>query len=109
MVVTKLGEFGVRLDIVEGADLPQNLAGLAVVVTGTVSGYSRDEATAAIKGRGGKSPGSVSKKTSALVVGEGAGASKLAKAEELGVPQLDAGGFEYLLANGELPPSAGGE
>jgi len=108
-VVNKLGESEVRLDIVEGADLPQNLVGLAIVVTGTVPGYSRDEATAAIKGRGGKSPGSVSKKTLALVVGEGAGASKLTKAEELGVPQLDGDGFEHLLVNGELPPSAGGE
>ena len=105
--VSKLAESGVRLDIVEGADLPQNLEGLAIVVTGAVPGYSRDEATAAIKGRGGKSPGSVSKKTLALVVGDGAGASKLTQAEQLGVPQIDGDGFEYLLANGELPPSAG--
>ncbi len=101
--VTKLAAAGVSLDIVENADLPQNLAGLNIVVTGSVDGYSRDEATAAIKGRGGKSPGSVSKKTTALVVGDGAGASKLTKAEELGVPQLDAAGFEHLLEHGSLP------
>lgn len=58
---------------------------------------------AAIKARGGKSPGSVSKKTTALVVGEGPGASKLTKATELGVPVLDEAGFTHLLATGELP------
>ncbi len=56
---------------------------------------------------GGKSPGSVSKKTLALVVGESPGASKLTKAEELGIPILDLAGFEQLLATGDLP--AGGE
>ena len=53
--------------------------------------------------RGGSSPGSVSKKTFALVVGEGAGASKLNKAEQLGIPQIAAERFEELLASGELP------
>jgi DNA ligase (NAD+) len=53
--------------------------------------------------RGGSSPGSVSKKTFALVVGEGAGASKLNKAEQLGIPQIPAERFEQLLASGELP------
>jgi DNA ligase (NAD+) len=108
-VVDKLAAAGVHLDIVDGVDLPQNLVGLAIVVTGTVPGYSRDDAMAAIKGRGGKSPGSVSKKTLALVVGDGAGASKMRKAEELGVPQLDADGFEYVLEHGALPPSGSGE
>ena len=53
--------------------------------------------------RGGTSPGSVSKKTFALVVGEGAGASKVTKAEQLGIPQVAAEHFEQLLASGELP------
>ncbi|HSM67374.1 MAG TPA: helix-hairpin-helix domain-containing protein, partial [Ilumatobacteraceae bacterium] len=82
---------------------PQTLEGRAVVVTGTLAGYSREEAAAAVVERGGKSPGSVSKKTMALVVGESPGASKLTKAESLGVPILDEAGFEHLLATGDLP------
>jgi len=105
-VVQKLAVGGVRLDIVDGADLAQNLAGMSVVVTGNLEGFSRDEATAAVKDRGGKSPGSVSKNTIALVVGAGAGASKLTKAEKLGIPQLDEAGFVHLLEHGELPESA---
>jgi len=85
------------------AAIPQTLEGKAVVVTGTLDGYSRDEAAAAIIERGGKSPGSVSKKTFALVVGASAGASKLTKAESLDVPILDEAGFEALLETGELP------
>src|SRR5690606_11490395 len=55
------------------------LAGKSVVVTGTLRNYTREEAEEAIKARGGKSPGSVSKKTTALVVGESPGASKVTK------------------------------
>jgi DNA ligase (NAD+) len=84
-------------------DVPRTLAGKTVVVTGTLERYSREEVEEAIKSRGGKSPGSVSKKTTALVVGESPGASKLAKAEEIGVPVLDEAAFEHLLATGELP------
>jgi DNA ligase (NAD+) len=79
------------------------LAGKAVVVTGTLQKYSREEAEEAIKARGGKSPGSVSAKTFAVVVGESPGASKLTKAESLGVPILDDAGFDHLLDTGELP------
>ena len=75
--------------------MPQTLAGMSVVVTGTLEGYNRDEVEAAIKARGGKSPGSVSKKTTAVVVGEGPGASKLTKAPSLGIPVLDEAGFEH--------------
>ena len=78
------------------------LAGLVVVVTGTLAGFSRDGATAAVVARGGKSPGSVSAKTSALVVGEGPGASKVTKAEQLGVPVLDEAAFVRLLAGTPL-------
>jgi DNA ligase (NAD+) len=84
-------------------DVEQTLAGKAVVVSGTLSTYSRDEATEAIVARGGKSPGSVSKKTLALVIGDGPGASKVTKAESLGVPIVDEAGFEHLLATGQLP------
>ncbi len=85
--------------------VPQVLEGKAVVVTGSVPGYTRDEAADAIIARGGKSPGSVSKKTFALVVGESPGASKSTKAESLGVPIVDASLFDELLESGELPAS----
>ena len=87
----------------EVSTLPQVLLGKNVVVTGTLPGYTRDSAEAAITERGGKSPGSVSKKTTALVIGESPGASKVTKAEALGVPVLDLTGFEHLLETGELP------
>jgi DNA ligase (NAD+) len=83
--------------------ISQTLEGRAVVVTGTLANYNRDAAAEAITSRGGKSPGGVSKKTLALVVGDSPGASKLTKAESLGVPILDEVGFEHLLATGELP------
>jgi DNA ligase (NAD+) len=83
------------------ASVPQVLAGKTVVVTGTLAGFSREEAEQAITSRGGKSPGSVSAKTYAVVVGESPGASKLTKAEQLGIPILDEAAFERLLATGE--------
>jgi DNA ligase (NAD+) len=83
----------------------QVLDGMSVVVTGTLEGFTREEVEAAITERGGKSPGSVSKKTTAVVLGEGPGASKLTKATDLGVPILDEAGFEHLLATGELRPT----
>jgi len=82
---------------------PQTLEGLTVVVTGSVPGYTREEAEEAILVRGGKSPGSVSKKTFALVVGDAPGASKLKKAEELEIPIVPADRFESLLESGALP------
>jgi len=83
--------------------LSQTLAGLTVVVTGSVPGHTREEAEEAILARGGKSPGSVSKKTFALVVGDAPGASKLKKAEELDIPIVPADRFESLLESGALP------
>ena len=77
------------------------LAGRTVVVSGTIEGYSREEAEQAVRDAGGKAAGSVSKNTDYLVAGPGAG-SKLAKAEALGVPVLDADGFRKMLA-GEQP------
>jgi DNA ligase (NAD+) len=102
-IIERLRAAGVNLTGPEVADVPQTLAGMTVVVTGTLEGYNREEVEAAIKVRGGKSPGSVSKKTTALVVGEGPGASKLTKATELGVPILDEAAFTRLLDTGELP------
>ena len=84
------------------ASAEQTLAGKAVVVTGAVPGYTREGAEEAIMARGGTSPGSVSKKTFVLVVGEAPGAAKLQKADELGIPILDAASFETLLETGEL-------
>jgi DNA ligase (NAD+) len=82
--------------------IEQTLIGRAIVVSGTLSGYSRDGAAAAIVERGGKSAGSVSKKSSALVAGENPGAAKVTKAESLDVPILDETGFELLLETGEI-------
>ena len=79
--------------------LPQTLEGVSVVVTGTIEGFSRESAEDAITSRGGKAVGSVSKKTSFVVVGENPG-SKAAKAESLGVPILDGEGFVRLLEEG---------
>jgi DNA ligase (NAD+) len=102
-IVDKLRKGGVRFDNVVVSSLPQTLLGKAVVVTGTIEGYSREEAEAAIKARGGKSPGSVSAKTFCVVVGEAPGASKITKATELGVPVVQAGEFERLLETGLVP------
>jgi DNA ligase (NAD+) len=103
-VIEKLRQAGVNF---QGPEVDEStvktLAGKSVVVSGTLDGYSREEAEAAIKARGGKSPGSVSAKTTALVLGDGPGASKVTKAESLGVPILDEAGFEQLLTTGELP------
>ncbi len=102
-MVERLRRAGVDFGQVVVSRQPQVLAGRAVVVTGTLEGFSREEAEAAIKDRGGKSPGSVSAKTFAVVVGREPGASKLTKAESVGVPILDEAGFAALLETGELP------
>ena len=86
-------------------ELEQTLSGKAVVVTGSVDGYSRDGAEAAIIARGGTSPGSVSKKTYCVVVGDAPGASKVSKAEELGVPMIPGSQFESLLNKGDYEAS----
>ncbi|MDR0848015.1 MAG: NAD-dependent DNA ligase LigA [Propionibacteriaceae bacterium] len=83
----------------DAVDLPQTLAGLTVVVTGSVPGYTRDGANEAVVARGGKATGSVSKNTSVVVAGDGAG-SKLDKAVSLGVPVLDSSRFEDFLEQG---------
>lgn len=102
-IVEKLRDARVAFGNVVTSSLPQTLAGKAVVVTGTIEGFSREEAEAAIKDRGGKSPGSVSAKTFAVVVGSDPGASKVTKAEQLGIPMLEGRGFAQLIETGELP------
>jgi DNA ligase (NAD+) len=79
-----------------GAASTGPLAGKTVVMTGSIEGYSREEAEAAVRAAGGKPAGSVSKKTNYVVAGPGAG-SKLAKAEELGITVLDAAAFRALV------------
>ena len=74
-----------------------------MVVTGGLDGYTREEAEEAIIARGGKSPGSVSKKTFALVAGAAPGASKVTKAEQVGVPVVEGDRFAELLETGEIP------
>ncbi len=76
------------------------LDGLTVVVTGTLAGYSRDGAADAIQAAGGKVTGSVSKKTSYVIVGDAPGSAKYDKAVQLKVPILDEAGFEALLSGG---------
>ncbi|HLF60637.1 MAG TPA: NAD-dependent DNA ligase LigA [Acidimicrobiia bacterium] len=100
-LVAKLGAAGVRLeDEVDRSVSSDLLAGATFVVSGTVPGFTREEAQAAIELRGGKAAGSVSGKTTALIVGDSPGASKSKKAEELGIPILDGEGFKRLLEQG---------
>lgn len=100
-LVQKLGVAGVRLeDEVSEDALSGLLAGATFVVSGTVEGLTREEAEMAIEARGGRATGSVSGKTTALVVGESPGASKSRKAEELGVPIIDGETFKRLLEEG---------
>jgi DNA ligase (NAD+) len=87
--------------VAPGSGAAGPLAGKTVVVTGTLSGFDRPAAEEAIRAAGGRASGSVSKSTSYVVAGENAG-SKLAKAQELGVPVLDEDGFRRVLA-GEEP------
>ncbi len=98
----RLAEAGVRLEDPEPEDPGEQatlLAGLSFVVTGTLDGFSRNEAKAAIEALGGKVTGSVSGRTAGLIAGASPG-SKLAKAESLGVPVLDEAGLVRLLVDG---------
>jgi DNA ligase (NAD+) len=105
-IVDRWAAAGVRMADERDESTPRTLEGLTVVVTGSLEGFSRDEAKEAILIRGGKAAGSVSKNTSYVVAGENAG-TKLDKAEQLGVPVLDEDGFRALLANG--PAGIGAE
>ncbi|MEU2611214.1 NAD-dependent DNA ligase LigA [Micromonospora sp. NPDC007271] len=98
-VVRKWAEAGVRMAEEAGEEGPRPLEGVTVVVTGTLAGFSRDQASEAIQSRGGKVTGSVSKKTSFVVVGDNPG-SKADKAASLKLPVLDEEGFRVLLESG---------
>lgn len=99
-IVEQWARDGVRMADERDESVEQTLAGLTVVVTGSLEGFSRDEAKEAILARGGKAAGSVSKKTDYVVVGENAG-TKEDKARELGRPILDEAGFRRLLETGK--------
>ncbi len=90
---------GVRMADERDTATPQTLAGLTLVVTGSLEGFTRDGAKEAIIARGGKATGSVSRNTDYVVVGENPG-SKAAKAEQLGLPILDEEGFVQLIEHG---------
>ncbi|KUI18778.1 DNA ligase (NAD(+)) LigA [Mycobacterium sp. GA-1285] len=98
-IVDKWRAAGVRMADERDASIERTLEGLSIVVTGSLTGFSRDEAKEAIVARGGKAAGSVSKKTAYVVAGDSPG-SKYDKAVELGVPILDEDGFARLLENG---------
>jgi DNA ligase (NAD+) len=98
-IVEKWRRAGVRMEEERDESIPRNLEGLSIVVTGSLDGFSRDEAKEVIMARGGKAAGSVSKKTAFVVVGDSPG-SKYDKAVQLKVPVLDEGGFRVLLEQG---------
>jgi DNA ligase (NAD+) len=85
-MVEKLREAGVNFECREQVE-DNRFAGMTFVLTGALSLFTRDEATAKIEGMGGKASSSVSKKTTYVVAGENAG-SKLKKANDLGIPVL---------------------
>ena len=102
-VIERLRQAGVALEEEKSEnELPQTLAGLTFVLTGTLEHFTRDEAGAQLKAMGAKVSGSVSKKTSFVVAGEAAG-SKLTKAESLGVPVLDEAALQQILETGQAP------
>lgn len=102
-IVDKWRAAGVRMADERDTGIEPTCAGLTIVVTGSLTGFSRDEAKEAIIVRGGKAAGSVSKKTSFVVAGDAPG-SKYDKAVELGIPILDEDGFRALLQNGPAKP-----
>lgn len=109
VVLDRLAALGLALTESGGTGLPPGegpLTGKIVVVTGALPGLTREGAQEAVEGAGGKATGSVSKKTFAVVAGEAPGASKITKAESLGVPIIGAEAFAALLATGELPDSS---
>jgi DNA ligase (NAD+) len=98
-IVEKWRAAGVRLEENAADEAPRPLEGVTVVITGSLTEWSRDSAIEAVQGRGGKVTGSVSKKTQFVVVGDTPG-SKYDRAVELKVPVLDEEGFAVLLADG---------
>ena len=95
-IIRKWGAAGVTVVQQEVVQMPQTLAGLTFVVTGGLESFTRDGISETITGHGGKAASAVSKKTDYVLVGIDPG-SKLAKAQELGVPVIDEAGFKQLL------------
>ena len=98
-IIKKWEKAGVDLVDAPKEKIKQTLAGLTLVVTGSLVDFTRDGAAEAITSRGGKASSSVSSKTDFLVAGDAAG-SKLDKAQELGITILDEAGFKKLLEKG---------
>ncbi len=96
-IIDKWGAAGVRMINEPTQALPQTLAGITFVVTGGLESFSRDGISETITAHGGKASSSVSKKTDYVLVGSDPG-SKLARAQELGVPVIDEAKFKELLA-----------
>ena len=96
-IISKWEKAGVCMVVQQSEQLPQTLAGLTFVVTGGLESFTRDGISETIAGHGGKASSSVSKKTDYVLVGSDPG-SKLAKAQELGVPIIDEARFKELLA-----------
>ena len=96
-IIQKWTAAGVRMVDEPTEALPQTLAGLTFVVTGGLESFTRDGISETITGHGGKAASAVSKKTDYVLVGSDPG-SKLAKAQELGVPVIDEARFKELLA-----------
>ena len=100
-LVAKMAELGARMTAEQPTTTSDALAGMSIVVTGSLAAFTRAEAKDAIESRGGKATSSVSGRTTAVVVGDAPG-SKADKARELGVPLLDEAGFVHLLDTGTL-------
>lgn len=100
--IERLREVGLQMAIDESDAKPQTLAGLTFVLTGSLEHYDRATAEELLRAYGAKASGSVSRKTSYVVAGPGAG-SKLRKAEELGVPVLDEDALVKIIETGEVP------
>ncbi len=98
-VVARWRAAGVRMVDEVDESVPRTLDGLSIVVTGSMDGFSRDEAKEAITARGGRAASSVSKRTAFVVAGDAPG-SKYDRALEIGVPVLDEAGFRVLLQRG---------
>ncbi len=101
-LIERLRNAGVNLSAPDLPSSPQTLVGKSLVVTGTLQGFTREAAVEAITECGGKSPGSVSRQTTALVLGEAPGTAKIKKAQTLGIPVIDEAAFVTLLETGQL-------
>ena len=95
-ILERLREYGLTMELAEDDTVGDLLAGLTIVVTGTLPNLGRKEAQELIEKNGGKAAGSVSKKTSYVLAGENAG-SKLTKAEQLGIPVITEEEFLHMI------------